>query len=342
MSSGFQRGNGRSGNQNRSEVITTEDDDGFAEIAERPGFSESQIKGEVDVQISTAKRFPRSMKVFLAKAESMATVDEQTAGDCFYSLPPRRGGNDKPIEGPSVRFAEIIAASWGNMRVQSQVVDDDGKFITAQGRCWDLENNVAVAVDVRRKITTKEGKRFSDDMINTTANAACSIAFRNAVMKVVPMALSRAIYTKARQVAIGDATTLVTRRASMIEYFRKMSISPEQVCIAVQKASVDDITVDDLATLKGMTTAIKDGELSLDEAFPKVKAKTEDQPKPKQQQTANTQTVEQLAVEIERATTEATLNELKQQANALWESGNADAQGLLAMIETRMSDMQKK
>lgn len=264
----------RSGSQNGQRSDPEAVMSGTADItSERSGFTEMQVKGEVDVQIATAKRFPRNMKLFLVKAESMATIDEETAESCFYSLPARRGGNEKPIEGPSVRFAEIVAASWGNLRVQAQIVEDDGKFITAQGRCWDLENNVAAAVDVRRKITTKDGKRFSDDMINTTANAACSIAFRNAVMKIVPMAMARSIYIKARQVAIGDASTLVAKRGSMIEYFRKMNISAEQVCAAVSKASIEDITVEDLATLKGMATAIKDGETTVDEAFPRIDVK---------------------------------------------------------------------
>lgn len=273
MSTGYQRGNGRSnGQQNKSELVMNQDES--MDIAERSGFTESQVKGEVDVQIATAKRYPRNMRSFLAKAESMATIDEETASSCFYSLPARSGGSGKPIEGPSVRFAEIVAASWGNMRVQAQIVDDDGRFITAQGRCWDLENNVAAAVDVRRKITTKDGKRFSDDMINTTANAACAIAFRNAVMKIVPMAMARSVYTKAREVAIGNADTLADRRARMIEYVRKMNVGPEQVCLAVEKASIEDITVDDLGILKGLITAIKDGETTVDEAFPKPEKKS--------------------------------------------------------------------
>ena len=248
---------------------------GGVELMERPSFAESQARGEVDTQIATAKRFPRSIKQFKERALSLATLDEETAGSCFYALP--RDG--KTIEGPSARLAEIVAASWGNLRATANIVDDDGQFITARGTCWDLENNVAMSTEVRRRVTTKNGSRFSADMVNTTANAACSIALRNAVFKVVPMAIVRPVYLAAKQIAVGDATTLVKRRTEMVAYFGKMGVRPEQVLATVEKASLEDITVDDLAILKGLITAIKEGDTSVDEAFPPIpKAGKKDEP----------------------------------------------------------------
>lgn len=229
-------------------------------------FIEQQTRGEVDSQIATAKRFPRSLRQFKQKALELATLDEDTARGCFYVL-PRDGKN---IEGPSARLAEIVAGSWGNLRSQANIVDEDDKFITARGVCWDLENNVAISVEVRRRITNKYGKKYNDDMIGTTANAACSIALRNAVFKVVPMAVCKPIYEAARKVAIGDATTLASRRAKMLDHFAKMGVRPEQVYAKVGKQGVDDITLDDLAVLIGLSTAIRDGDTSVDEEFPAV------------------------------------------------------------------------
>lgn len=239
---------------------------GGMELLDRPSFTESQARGEVDTQIATAKRFPRSIRQFKERALSLATLDEETASSCFYALP--RDG--KTIEGPSARLAEIVAASWGNLRATANIVDDDGQFITARGTCWDLENNVAMSTEVRRRVTTKNGARYSADMVNTTSNAACSIALRNAVFKVVPMAIVRPVYLAAKQIAVGDATTLVKRRTDMVAYFGKMGVRPEQVLAAVEKASLEDITVDDLAVLKGLITAIKEGDTTVDEAFPPI------------------------------------------------------------------------
>lgn len=230
-------------------------------------YTENQSKGEVDCQIATAKRFPRSIKQFKERALSLATLDEETASSCFYTLPARKGGDGRAIEGPSARLAEIVAASWGNIRAQACIVDDDGQFVTAQGRCWDLENNVAFCVDVRRRITDRNGNRYSADMINTTSNAACSIALRNAVFKVVPMAIVKPVYEASRKVAIGDASTLVKRRGDAIAAFAKMNVKIEQILANLQRASIEDITVDDLGLLKGLYTAIKDGDTTIDEAF---------------------------------------------------------------------------
>ena len=48
---------------------------------------------ELDVQISTAKAYPRSIAKFQKDALTFATVDEETAGSMFYVLPKRKGGN---------------------------------------------------------------------------------------------------------------------------------------------------------------------------------------------------------------------------------------------------------
>src|ERR1035437_7249180 len=86
-------------------------------------------KAEMDTQISTAKAFPRSLKIFMDKALSMATLNEDIAASCNYAVP--RGG--KPMEGKSVRLAVIICSSYGNIRSGARVIANDGKTVTAQG-----------------------------------------------------------------------------------------------------------------------------------------------------------------------------------------------------------------
>ncbi len=251
--------------------VVMRDDDQVEALPVRSGTGVIEVmspatRAEVDIQISTAKHYPRSIKAFKEQAMAMATLDEETASGCFYAMP--RGG--KPIEGPSVRLAEIVLSSWGNIRADARVIDVGAREITAEGMCWDLERNIAIRVQVKRRITDRQGKRYSDDMIVVTGNAACSIALRNAVFKVIPMAFTRAVYDAARQVAIGDAKTLSAKRADMIAYFGKMGIQPERVCAAIGRPSVDDIGLEDLATLKGMATAIREGDTSVDEAFPEL------------------------------------------------------------------------
>jgi hypothetical protein len=239
---------------------------------------EAITRGEIDVQIATAKRFPRSLKTFKDRALEMATLDQDTAESCIYALP--RDG--KTIEGPSARLAEILASAYGNMRIEGRPVDDDGKFITARGTAFDIQNNVLIAFETKRRITSKNGKRFSDDMVGVTSNAATSIAIRNAVLKVVPKAFWGPVYEACRQVAVGDASTLVGRRDKMLAYFLKLGVVHEKVFRLLDIKGAEDITLEHLGTLKGLATAIKEGDTTVDEAFagPTRDPKPTDKPKP--------------------------------------------------------------
>jgi hypothetical protein len=237
-----------------------------------PVALEAQTRGEIDIQIATARRFPRSIEAFQKKATSMATLDEETAASCFYVLPKRKG-QDKPIEGPSARLAEIVASAWGHMRIEARIVDMDDRFVTARGVAWDVESNVARAIEVRRRITDREGRRYSDDMVMVTSNAACAIASRNAVFQVIPNTYVRQLFQQCKQVAVGSAQTLVAKRAEMIAYFQKMSVTPARVFAALEVKGLEDITLEHMATLRGLATAIKEGDTSIDEAFPELDAK---------------------------------------------------------------------
>ena len=222
-------------------------------------------KAEIDVQISTAKAFPRSLESFFKRALSMATYNEDIAASCSYSLP--RGG--KSLDGPSVRLAEIITSTYGNIRSGARVIANDGKTITAQGICHDLETNNCVTVEVKRKITDRNGKTFNEDMQVVTGNAACAIAYRNAVFKVVPSALCQDIYEKAKEVAKGTAETLLVRRNKAVDYFKSIGITEKQICETLEIKHIEDIDLEKLSTLTGMKAAIKNGETTAKDLFNK-------------------------------------------------------------------------
>jgi hypothetical protein len=258
----------KEGNRMAAEMIDNESGEIISNIDNGNALA-ALNKSEIDQQIATAHRFPRSVSQFQKDAMQLATLDEETAESMFYAMP--RGG--KTIEGPSVRLAEVVASSWGNLRSGARIIGIDEKFVTAQGFCFDLEKNVANSVEVKRRITNKKGDRFNDDMITVTSNAACSIALREAIFKVVPRALFKSIYQAARETAIGNAQTLASRRANVMDYFGKMGATPDRVLAAIERAAIEDITLDDLAKLKGIATSIKEGDLSVDNAFPDPKLK---------------------------------------------------------------------
>lgn len=235
-------------------------------------------RAQVDVQISTARKYPRTLSKVKERMLSFATLDEETASSCFYTLPARRGGDDKPIQGPSVRMAEIALASYQHVKAGSRIIADDGKFLTAQAVVHDLENNVAVSIEVRRRVTSKSGARYSDDMIAVTGNAACSIALRNAVFRVVPRALITPVYEAAKRVAVGDVKSLTSKRAQIIARLKQMGAKDANILAAVGADKIEDIDLARLEVLIGLGTAIKDGEITLETAFPGANPKEEGKP----------------------------------------------------------------
>lgn len=248
------------------EVITAD-----GEIISAPTSSEQMslaiglTKAEIDQQISTAKAYPRLVSRVTQNILSLVTIDEQSAEECSYALP--RGG--KPIVGPSIRLAEIIAGQWGNCRVGARVVHIDRieKFVEAEGIFHDLETNTATTARVRRSISDKYGKIYKDDMIIVTGNAACSIAKRNAILGGVPKAVWRKAYDEAEKVVKGDVKTLAERRELIFKAFAAFGVKPEQIFAALGIAGEDDITLEHIPTLTGMRSALKSGEATVEEMF---------------------------------------------------------------------------
>lgn len=241
----------------------------------------------VDVQVSTARRFPRSITQFVHSATEMATLTPEIAASCVYAIP--RDG--KTIEGPSARLAEIVASAWGNLRIQAGATSDDGRFVVARGEAWDVQTNVAIGFEVKRKITNRGGATFSDDMIVVTGNAAASIALRNAVFKTVPSSFWRPIYLKCRQVIAGDARTFSSRRDDMLKAFAVMGVTEARLCGAIGLKGKADITLEHMATLAGILNALKEGETSIEEAFPEHASTPTAAPR-KSQQAAGYQPIE--------------------------------------------------
>lgn len=236
-----------------------------------PTAIESLTRGEVDMQVATAKRWPRSMAAFKKRALSMVTSDPKVAASCFYEL--RRGGSE--ISGPSVRMAEIVAQCYGNLRTGARIIAEDSKTVTAQGVCWDMESNVMVTREVQQRITKSNGQRYSDDMIIVASNAAASKAFRNAVFSVVPRSLVESLRQDAKRVAIGEGETFDAARQKWIGWFRRGKLNDDQIAALAGRKRIDDIDGDDLAKLIGLANAVTDGEMSGDELRRMAKDATE-------------------------------------------------------------------
>lgn len=237
-------------------------------------------RAEIDIQIATAHKFPRVISNVKRQIVTLATLDQETAEACFFRLPRRQKDPDtgqwvnKFIEGPSIRFAEIVLASYGNARVASRRTNLGETDVEATGIFHDLENNVAQAKSVTRSIMTAERKdksgrvipstRFTPDMINTTTNAAAAIALRNAILAGVPRGYWKEGLTEAMRAARGDQATLTVRREQMIKKFAEQDVTRTQLFELLGVRGQDDITLDIMFDATGILTALVEKETTID------------------------------------------------------------------------------
>jgi hypothetical protein len=163
-----------------------------------------------------------------------------------------------------------LVQCWGNVRIDAKVVDITDKHVISESTCWDIENNVAVKIQVRRSIMTKSG-RMNDDMITVTGNAGNAIAYRNAVYNVIPKSVIDKVYKSATGLLTGDIsdeTKLIKKRNQVVEGLKKAyGVSEEEILKAVGKSQIEYIGPDEIVVLIGIGTAIKEGDTTIDQAF---------------------------------------------------------------------------
>ena len=217
-------------------------------------------RAEIDLQIQTAKAFPRQISIVSNNVLSLVTMDREFAESCMFALP--RGG--KPIVGPSIRLAEVLFSQWGNCTGGARTVNIDrkGGFVEAEGVFHDLETNAKSVRRVQRRITSKNGSLFSDDMILVTANAAGSIAFRNAVLSGVPRAVWDKAYKEAQTLVKGDSKTLEERKSDVLKVMAAFGFTEDELCAVLGIPAWADVMLEQIITLRGLYNSLKDGETS--------------------------------------------------------------------------------
>lgn len=239
-------------------------------------FSDADL-ALIDQQIATAKRYPRKLKTVLENIETMVTIDERVAESMFYSLERRENGGGKVyIRGPSIRMAEAFGSAWGNLRIETRIVGEEGgRWVVAEAVAADLETNTAAKVQVRRRITTKNGRRYSDDMIGVTAAAAQSIAYRNAMFRVIPRVYVERAQRQAENIVLGGAKPLKRVLTEALEFFSGHGITEPQVLAAAGIESRDEVQRSTILDLVGFANRMRDGELTVREF---IELGVEDQP----------------------------------------------------------------
>ena len=226
---------------------------------------ESMERAAIDVQVSTAHAYPRSLKKFQTRALDMACIDEETAESCIYVRPV---GGGKFAEGASIRLAEFVAASYGNIRVSARIIEQTTRFVRCEGVAHDLETNYAGKSEVIESTVKKDGMPYDERMRIVIAKACLAKAYRDAVFKVVPMALCKSVITAAKAVIAKTDIPLDERRQKVQAWVATLKIDEKRVLTALGVNGWPEVGVEQLTVLTGLRTTIRDGETTIDEAFP--------------------------------------------------------------------------
>lgn len=233
----------------------------------------------IDQQVSTAKRYPRDVRESVGKAISLATYNSKTAQSCIYLRPVgKKDGKQTFAEGPSIRLAEVLKSSWGNLRLGTQVVGERDGNIHVQAVCHDLENNVFETSEVAKSITYSDGGRYKDTMIQVIIGAASKIALRNVIFSVIPKAYAEQIMDACKEKLVGNEEERTDLRNAVIASFNEMGVTETALFSAVDRKNYPENSNDEVVFLVGLHNAIKDGICTVEDVFGKQSSKPEVKP----------------------------------------------------------------
>lgn len=232
---------------------------------------EAQERAFIDLQVATAKRYPRNLLRVKEKSIAIVCMSKETALSCRYAKPV--GG--KNISGKSVHLARIICQQYGNIKVMQRIKQITETTIIAEAVAFDMETNYAVNVEARRSIIDKNGVRYKESVIETNAMALMAIAERNAILKVVPQSITDEVYNEAFKFANGDLSDnakLIVARDKALDFFKKEYAATEEEVIGILGLKTKEaINAEHIADLRGFMQALKDKEISPDELFGRKK-----------------------------------------------------------------------
>lgn len=228
----------------------------------------------IQAKMILARSLPRdpqqSMSRILDECRS-----KDLAEKAIYEFP--RG--DSVVRGASIRLVECVARHWGNVAYGIKELASDSKKATVKVYCWDLETNVSdeKIFDVEYIRTTKKGSyTLTDerDKYEMLANKAARRK-RACMQSIIPQyvideAMAECQRTlEANTAKDGDIDTV---KAKMLHSFQQLPgaewVTEDDVAQAVGKP-YDNITARDIAKLRNLYNAIKDGYVKPAVAFRK-------------------------------------------------------------------------
>lgn len=171
-----------------------------------------------------------------------------------------RGGSD--VSGPSIRLAEAMAQSWGNMQFGLRELSQSGGESTVQAYAWDVETNT------RREITfqvphvrhTRKGRTFLEDprdVYELVANQG-SRRLRACILAVIPGDVTESAVAQCETTMHATADTSPEAIKKLVSAFEQYGVTREQIEKRIQRR-IDAIQPAQVVSLRKIYASLRDG-----------------------------------------------------------------------------------
>jgi len=233
---------------------------------------------EVQAAMVIAKRFPRD-EIEAYNRIIRACSRKALAESAMYEYP--RGG--QKVTGPSIRLAEVLAQSWGNIDYGVIELEQKNSESQMMAYAWDLETNTRqtkiFAVPHKRK-ANKQIKELDDprDIYELTANQGAR-RVRSCILGIIPGdIIESAIKQCEVTIVSGESKPLTDRAREMVAAFDKLGVTQAMLEKNIG-CNMDAFSLRDILKLGKIYNSLKDGMSNREDYFelPKPKSAAEEE-----------------------------------------------------------------
>lgn len=222
---------------------------------------------EVQGQIIMAKKFPRD-EVAASRRIMTACQRKRLAEQAEYEY--QRG--DSKVIGPSIRLAEALAQSWGNLDFGFVELEQRNGESQVMAYCWDLETNTRQTkiFSVPHVRETKRGNyplTKPRDIYEQVANQAAR-RVRACILGIIPGDVVEEAIEQCHKTLLGkDDTPLIDRIKKCVQIAEKEYQIPQESLEKYIGCKAEAFSMNDLIRLNRVFNSIKDGMAKREEVF---------------------------------------------------------------------------
>jgi hypothetical protein len=221
-------------------------------------IEERRAVEEIRAKILIAKSCPRRAVEYM-EAIRDACSRPALAAKAIFSYP--KGG--ATVIGPSIRLAEELARTLGNIEYGIRELSQDNGRSEMQAFCWDLERNVISTHTfiVKHEIGTKQGpKKLTDtrDVYEIGANMAAR-RMRARILAIIPPDIVEYALNECRRTLAGEVRiNFAEHLQAVIDAFRSLGVSRQHIEARCKK-KIEALLPEEIVELRGIYNSIKDG-----------------------------------------------------------------------------------